>query len=805
MTHALRVAARSFAHHPAFALTAVAVLALGIGANAAVFGLVDQALFAPPGIADPARVVAVRAAYGKLNLASINLSGPDFRDVRAAREVFERAAVMEQNAMAYSGAGQPQVLQAAAVSREWFEVFGVAPAIGRTFSADEDQLDAAPAVVLGHGAWVRLFGADRGIVGRTILLDQKPHLVVGVMPAGFRWPREVEVWTPLGLPPKELTDDYRFNEHLTCVARLKAGVRFEQASARVQAIVGRVKAGGDQLGAFARDAAWSMFAQPFAEYVAGSSKTPMLVLLGAVGFVLLIACANIAGLMVARTTGRGREIAVRAALGAGRWRLLRETAAESALLAGAGTVAGLAVAVAGMRLLITSAPEGAVVGLEPALDLRVALVAVAAAVVSAALFALAPAWQIARVAPFEQLKTSGRAATGGRGRLRLRSALVVAETALAVVLLVGAGLLVRSLANLQQVNPGFDPRGVMVGMIGLPASTYQTPESRAAFYHGVVERLSAMPGVDVAAAGQPLPFVGGDSSASFQIEGAPQAPGDPGPHGRMRLVDARYFAAMRIPVKRGRVFTADDRLGTQPVVVIDENLARRYWAGQDPVGRRILNGPTAFTIVGVVGDVLHTGLVGDTGKGTVYRALGQRPLQGSSLVVRLKPGAPYSPGLLSEAVRAVDPALPVQRVSSMDERVAQSLAPRRFVMRVLSFFGIVALLMAALGLYGVISYSVAQRTQEIGIRMAIGASGRAVVGLVLGQGIALAGIGLAVGLAGAVLAARLLTSQLYQVSPFDPVTFLVAAPVLLATAVAACWLPARRASRVDPLVALRCE
>jgi predicted permease len=584
-------------------------------------------------------------------------------------------------------------------------------------------------------------------------------------------------------------------------------VPIDEANARVLTLAARLKGGSDEGAAFAREANWSMFAMPFTEFVAGDSRRPMLVLLGAVGFVLLIACANIAGLMVARTTSRSREIAVRSALGAQRWQLLRELLTESLLLAGGGMLGGVLVAAAGMRLLLVSAPEGAVVGLVPRLDVGVLAFALAAALISAALFALAPAWQISRSAVFEQLKASGRSATGGRGRQRLRAALVVAETALAVLLLIGAGLLIRSFSRIQEVSPGFDPHGVVTGGVALPATRYEEPARRETFYRTLIERLEASPGVLSAAAAVSLPFVGSDNSASFQVEGVALGPGDPGPHGRSRYVTPEYFATLRIPLKRGRTFTPDDRLGAAPVVVIDQNLAARYWPGQDPIGKRMRQGQAGSwsTIVGVVGHVLHNELVGETDKGTFYRPFYQRPNFDASVVIRVRSDIAGSMGVIAQAVAAVDNSLPVQRVTSLDERVAASLAPRRFAMRVLSFFAVVALILAALGLYGVISYSVAQRTQEIGIRVALGGTPGSVVRSVLAQGIGLAAAGLGVGLVAAIAAGRVLSGQLYQVSAFDPVTLGVMVPVLLAAAVFASWLPARAASRVDPLVALRQE
>ena len=806
MLQDVRVAVRALLENPVFALTAVGVLALGIGANSAVFGLVDQALLSPPGISSPERVVAVRAKYLKLNLPSIPVSGPDFRDLHAARDTFERAAVMQQNDLTYSPGGTPRVLRGAQVSREWFDVFGATPALGRTFVEEEDRPDGQPAVVLSDAAWQRLFGGDPRIVGRTMVIDDRPAKVVGVMRPDFRWPREVDAWVPLRLPAAESTDEYRFNEHLTSVARLRPGTTVAGANARIDTIAGLVRNTPGEAGDYAKASQWGMFAMAFTDYVAGDSKKAMLVLVGAVSFVLLIACANIAALMVARAASRSREAAVRAALGAGRWRLIRQTMAESGVLAAVGGVAGLAAAYAGMRLMLAVAPAGSVVGLQPAINVPVSIFTLGIAVLSALLFALAPAWQVTRVDPADHLKAAGRNAGGGRHRQRLRAGLVVAETALAMVLLVGAGLLIRSLGKVQEVTPGFEPRGLVLGGVMLPDREYPNPEARVAFYRALVDRLKASPAVSSAAAASPLPFAGSDSTASFEIEGQALGPNEPGPHGRVRVVSPGYFATLGIRLVKGRVFTDDDRIGTAGVVVIDENLAAQYWPGQDPVGKRVRRGSSGpwLTIVGVVGHVLHTSLAGESDKGTYYACLYQRPVPGSWIVARMRSDS-TSASVISAAISGIDPTLPTQRAGTMAALVDQSLGPRRFVVSLLGFFAAVALVMAALGLYGVTSYSVAQRTQEMGIRMALGADARSVVGLVLRQGAALALAGGAIGVAGSLALNRLIASQLYNVGPFDPMTFAAMAGVLMATAVAAAYVPARRASRIDPLRALRYE
>ncbi len=805
MSSEVRFAVRMLLKSPTFAITAVAALALGIGANTAVFSVINAALLNPAGISDPDRIVAVRVKYDKLNLKSIPMSAPDFVDVRDSTQLFSNAAVLDEGDFHYTGSGVPERLQGASVSVQWFDVFGARPHLGRVFRPEEDQPNTNQAVVLAYPTWKRIFGGDRGAVGRTLELNQKPYLIIGVMGPEFRWPSQVDLWVPLGLSPQNLDERNRFNEGLFTVARMKPGVSLAQANALLQVLSDRVRNNGTRGGAYAKDSQWGMFAVPMTDFIAGDSKTPMLVLLGAVGLVLLIACSNIAGLMLARSSGRARDIAIRAALGAGRWDLVRQILWESLLLAVTGAILGLFVAHAGIRLMTLLAPENVAASFAVSIDRHVLLFTAGLTVLAGVLFGIAPAWQISGVDSYELLKEGGRSATAGRARQRLRAGLVVGEVALALVLLVGAGLLLRSLARLQQADPGFEPRGVLTASLSLPRSRYQTPEQRLAFFQTTLERLSQTPGVTVAAAGVPLPFSGMSGSASFTIEGREVGPGDPGPHGDVRYVSPGYFAALRIPLRSGRVFTEQDRMGSEPVIMIDENLARQYWPNEDPLGKRMGRGRALATIAGVVGHVKHSDLAGDTGKGVYYYPVLQQPTPFTTLMVKTASNPASLAGGIRDAVRTVDPALPVQRLKTMQGLVSNSLAPRRFVVVVLGFFAVTALLLAAIGLYGLISYSVTQRTQEIGVRIALGAQAGQVLRMVVGQGARLALAGVAIGFVAAFSLSRLLASQLYHVSPFDPMTSVVTAAVLVGAALAASYLPARRATRVDPVEALRHE
>ena len=569
----LRHALRGMRRSPGFTAIVVATLALGIGANTAIFSLVNQLLLHPSGIANPERIISIGTRYNKLNLRMFWVSPPTLADVRDNRQVFEHAAMMISADANYANGETPERLITAAVTAEWFDVFAVQPLLGRTFHPEEDRPNANHVVVLSYATWQRLFGADRSIVGRTILLNDLPCQIIGVMKPEFRYPRNVDLWVPLGLPPGEFADDNRFNESFFAVARTKGGVTPDHAFAWLGVLTSRVR---DKSPSYARDSDWGLFGVPSTDFTAGATKAPLLVLAAAVGLVLLIACSNIAGLMLARASIRAHEFAVRSALGAGRGRLLRIILTESAVLATAGGAAGLALAYGAMNLLLLLAPESASAGLRPELDIHVLLFCAATVVLSGVLFGIVPAWRISRSDPSEALK-SGRSTTADPARQRLRSTLVVAETALALVLLVAAGLFLRSFVQLEGVNPGFQPNGVMTASFSLPQPAYSSGQKQGEFYRAVLNRLRSSPGITAAAMGYPVPFSGDEGSASFSIEGRVQTPGDPGPHGDIRVVTPGYFETLSIPLRSGRFFTDQDRYNTEQVAIIDDVLAQRYW------------------------------------------------------------------------------------------------------------------------------------------------------------------------------------------------------------------------------------
>jgi predicted permease len=811
----LRYALRMLAKNPGFAAVAILTLALGIGANAAIFSAVNSLLLHPAGRAHPERLVEVRVRYEKLNLRSIVASAPDYTFVRDHREIFASAAMQTDGGFNYTGGDWPLRMRGSRVTWQWFDVFDAKPLLGRVFAPDEDQPGANHEVVLSYNSWKSTFGGDANIVGRSIQLNQEPYRIIGVMGPDFLWPNPTDLWAPLGLKPEDFAIDNLFNENYFVVARLQPNVKLAGATAYLNLVTQQIWDDPRAQG-YPKNSGWGIFTVPFTEFVYGDVRTPLLILLGAVGFVLLIACSNVAGLLLARALGRSKEFAVRTALGASPWRLAGQTLTESAVLAAAGMVLGLAIALGVLRALLALATENLLTGVAISMDGYVLGFTALLAAVSALIFGAAPAWRIARIDPQTNLK-QGRG-TGGATRCehRFRDVLVVSELALALVLLASAGVFLKSLAKLQEVDLGFKPHGLMSAALALPDRTYETPEKQIGFLRSALERLANSPGVESAAAVVPLPFSGFGGSASFGIEGRVLPPGDPGPHGDIRQVSPGYFETMGIRLIRGRTFTDQDRLGSQPVAMIDENLGRQYWPDQDPVGQRIRNGSNSAwkTIVGVVAPVRHSQVAGDessaegvigAAKGVYYYPLYQVESAATFLIARTNANAAGLGATIREAVHAVDPGQPISDLKTMDQRVTLSLGPRRSAVTLLSVFAIMALSMAAVGLFGLVRYNVTQRTQEIGVRLALGASRKDILKMVLGEGLRLALFGAGGGLVAAFALTRVMGGLLYGVSATDPLTFAGMAVLLTLVALFASWLPARRAMRVDPLVALRYE
>ena len=806
----LRFGMRRLAKAPAFTIVAVLTLALGIAANTAIFSVINGLFFHPAGVSDPGRLLAIRVRYDKLNLKSIEVSLPDFVNVRDSKQIFSSAAVVIAADYNYVGNGMPERLLGANVSWQWFQTFGVRPLLGRDFRPEEDQPGANHEVILSYETWQRVFGGDPAIVNQSIQLNSQAYKVVGVMAEGFDWPDRAQIWVPMGLAPAKYSPENRFNEAYFAVARVKPGVAVEQAEAFVKVLAQQSVEPG-QAAAYAKDAQWGMFGLPLIEFIYGDLRTPMLVLLGAVGFVLLITCANVAGLMLARASGRAKELAIRSALGARTSHLVRQTMADSLLMSAGGSVLGLGLAFGAVNALRGLAPDSTIRNAAIPMDANVLLFTLGVAVLAAILFGVAPAWQLSRAAHFEFLQEGGRSNSGGRRRQRLRSALVVSEVGLALVLLVGAGLFLRSLQRMQEVNPGFEPLGLMSAQVSLSPAAYKDQGRQIAFFQQVTDRLARAPGIQNAAAVDGLPFSDSGDASSFEIEGRPVTPGDPGPHSNIERVTPGYFSTMHIPFLTGRDFSRLDRQGSPVVVIIDANLARQYWPSQNPVGQRIRynslsTGSTWATIVGVVAHCKRSALVGESDKGMRYYSLLQTGASGGFLVARTSADPAALASTLRQTVKDVEPSqAATYDLQSMEQRVADSLGPRRFAVTLLSVFAGMALFLAALGLYGVISYSVALRTQEIGIRMALGARRLEVLRMVVGQGMRLVAAGISVGLVVAFAFAEALSSQLFEVSAFDPVTLLAMVLVMAAVAVLASYIPARRAANVDPMVALRYE
>jgi len=811
LTSDVRLASRSLVRRPGFTLGVVLVLALGIGASAAMLTVVRHVLLDPLPFPEPDRLVWGWGAWSGGDRVSV--SPPDYLDYREASESFASLAAMNSFVARFTltGEGPPERVGGAFVSANFLDTLGLEPALGRTFRPEEARDGAEPVAMIGHGLWLRRFGGDPAIVGRTLRVDGQSREIVGVLPAGLDFPAEAEIWQPIPFGGPE-TSVRRFH-FLRVIGRLAPGVPIEQAQAEVHAIAARLEAAYPD-----SNDTWTMTLVPLHERLVGSARLPLTILLGAVSLVLLIACANVATLMLVRAFGRRGELAVRRALGASRRHLLGGLLTESLLLGLAGGALGLVGAFGLLRLAARLAPDALprLGQIQPGTDVLAATLAVTA--VSVLLFGLAPAWRATRRG------FSGGAASAMRGvaadpgfASRGRGALVVVQVALSTVLLVGALLLLRSYSALQAVDPGFDPSSLVVAEVPLPRYGYDEPARRAALFSWLVERAAALPGIESAAAIDSLPWVdsGGDTRVWREdrpggVEGSTsmQFP-------QVRKATPGYFATLGIPRLRGRAFRASDGLDAPPVVVLNESAARRFFdPGEEPLGRRLvldLGEPWAAEVVGVVGDTRIFGPA-EGAPPTVYMSQWQKPSGVMQLAIRPASGevdGPVSTAALAPALRSLltelDPELPLAGLERYEDRIAATFAASRLRTGLLAAFAVTALVLAALGLYSVLSFLVGQRTRELGVRMALGAQRRDVLGLVLGRGLTLAGIGLAVGLLATLGLGRLLRGLLFGVDVADPVTLVVGPAVLAAAALLASLLPARRATRVEPVTALRQE
>ena len=656
-----RYATRGLRKSPAFMIVAVLTLALGIGANIAVFAVMNAILLNPSGIPHPDSVVALRAKYSLADLSNISISPPDFGDAVAGKDVFTSAAIMQPANFNYSGNGTtPERLVGANVSWQWFDVFWASPYLGRVFRPEEDQPNANHEVVLAYHTWNRRFGGDPAIVGKSLLLNQESYQVVGVMRPDFNWPNGTELWTPIALPSGRYFDsNYRFNENLFGVARLRSGVTLERANAFLRLRTAQeISAEGQN--SFGQRSGWGMFAMSLIEFVAGNLRKPLAILLAAVATVLLIACANIAGLLLARATGRQHEVSIQIALGAGNGRLVQQALLESLVLAVAGVLLGLLIAHFAIPLLLLLAPAALAGNLSVHMGGSVLAFVSVIGVLCVLLCGTVPAWHMTHSRWFQILQEGGRSGTSGRARQRLRSALAIGEIALAMLLLVGAGLLLRSLAQVERLDTGFEPHGLMTAVFSLPPA-YKTDEQQEAFMTAAEREFRSIPGVKDAALADALPFSANGGLSSFSIKGRAKAPNDPGPHGSIRLISPDYFSTLRIPLLRGRFFTPEDRAKTEQVAVIDATLARQYWPNEDPLGQHISFGDNSpwMTIVGIVAHAKSNSLEADVKEGFYFLPLAQSPNPGGEIAVRTDSGAPETvASAMQAAIRRVDPNQP---------------------------------------------------------------------------------------------------------------------------------------------------
>ena len=792
----LRYSLRMARKNPGFTAVAVLTLALGIGANAAIFSVANAVLFRPLPFKDHHQLAMLWEINPQLSPKEISVIPGDYLYWREHSQTFDQIAAMAGRTATLTNFGEPERIAAIAVSTNFFSLLGVAPFIGRGFLDENSQPGKDQVCLITQGLWARRFGSDPAILGKELKLSGRPFTIIGVLPQTFQLPTSrAEIWLPLILR----SEDIKGGAHmLSVVGRLKRNVSLQQGQTELNGLLGSLS----QQSPRPSNITASLIA--LQEQGVTEARPALLILLGAVGFLLLIACANVANLLLARAAGRSKEFAIRAALGAKRFRLARQMFTESLLLTVCGGGAGLLLAIWSVDFFVAIGPKNIPRLRDTHLDVRVIGFAFALAVLSAFLSGLAPVLRSLKVNLNEALKEGGRGISRGFWQLGL---ILVAEISLSIVLLIGAGLLINSYARLMNVDPGLKTEHVLAMNLSLPASRYREDHQRNAFFQSVLERVAAVPGVQSAAMIQNLPFAGGGGSFYFiDVEGRP--PAKPGEYlrGEFHAISPDYFRTLSIPMRRGRAFTERDTKDAPGVIIITESMARTYFPSADPIGKQItiLNGEKPRTVIGVVGDVKQKGLDKDVVP-EMYVPYPQFPTFGAAFVAHTTPDPLSLLAAIKEQVWAVDKELPIYQVSTMDQLLAESVAQRRFNALLLGVFAGLALLLASVGLYGVMSYAVSQSTREIGIRLALGAQAGNVLKLVMGQGMVLTLIGLGVGIAGAFGLTRLLSNLLYGVTATDPLTFIAVSVLLMGVAFAACYLPARRATKVDPMVALRHE
>jgi len=817
----LRYAARMLKNRPGFTLVAVITLSLGIGANTAIFSVVNAVVLNPLPFPHPEQIVLVRDDLSGRQLEDIGLSVDELKDFQERSGVFDQISAVWSVDANLTGSDRPERVELLAVSPNYFSLLGASAQLGRVFGPQDQAQGFAEGIVISDGLWHRLFGADPNVLGRKVYADTDAYTVIGVMPKGFRHPgktlrNEVDMWGTAGFAANPFPNPPVRGQRLLpgAIGRLKDGLTVEQAQAKLDAFTAELK------NQFPKDypseLGWTVRLLPAREALVGNVQRTLMVLLGAVGLVLLIGCVNIANLLLARASGRRREMAIRLALGAGRKRLIAQLLTESLLLSFVGGAIALIVVASTMKLLIGFLPPEMPRLNEVGISAPVLGFVFLISTITGLLFGLVPALQTSRPEIVGNLKEGTLGSGTGVSHQHFRSGLVIVEFALSLVLMIAAGLLLRSFGRLLEVNPGFDAKNVLLARIWLPVPNnpekdpYRDPVKRAGFIKEVLQRASTLPGVRYAAisAGNGVPLLGPHNSNGFTIEDQASADNTV-PTAQGNSVSPDFFNALRIPLIRGRVFTAGDDQGAANVMVVDEAFGKRYFANQDPVGHRLKPGGRAsnapwFTVIGVVGNVKSDGF-DQPDQPHVYIPIFQRPGYAMAVYLQTDLDPMIVAKTLREQVQAVDPNLPVFGERSMESVVSESLGQRRFAMQVVALFGVLALLLASIGIYGVMAYSVNQRTREIGIRVALGASTGAIMGWVLRQGLVLIVVGVSTGLLAAFGLMRLLRSLLFGVAATDLVTYAALAAVLAVVALVACYIPARRATRIDPLIALRHE
>jgi putative ABC transport system permease protein len=798
-------AARILRRSPGFTLTAVLTLALGIGANTAIFSVVNATLLRPLPFPHPERIVVLQNQYKALGLDSASASVADYVDYRKQRHLFSEVAAVNTDDFNLTGVDRPERLQCGEATSGLFAVLGIQPILGRVFTYEEDQPGRNQVVLLTESLWKRRFGGDASVLGRTIHLNGKPYTVVGIVPSILQWFAPLDAWIPTAFTPAQMSAAERTNQFLFILARLQPGVSIERARAGMAAF-GRALAKNFP-DFYPPSTGWAIRVDSLNDLLIGDVRGALLVLLAAVGFVLLIACANVANLSIARAAGRMRELSIRAALGAAKGRIARQLLTESVMLGLLGGAAGVLLGSWGVALLVKSGPQQLPRLDEVSIDGRVLAFTAAIALLTGVLFGLAPVMQVATGNLHDLLKLGARGTAGSLRRHRTRSALVIVEVAISLVLLVAAGLLLRSFASVAKVDPGFRSQNVLTFGVSLPPARYSTPAQTSGFFHALLDRLATLPGVSTAGAVNPLPFSGSNNSGSFNVEGYAVPHGGAAPHADQRVVSPGYFMAMGISLRKGRLAADSDREGAPLAVVVDEALAQEYFKGQDPIGQHLRGGDGGgwATVIGIVDHVQHNALDNRQRKATLYWPYLQKSAQSMQVVLHTAGDPIALVNGIRQEVSSLDKDVPIFDVKTMDQRVAASLANRRFAAWLLAVFSFIALLLAAVGLYGVMAQSVLQRSREIGVRMALGAQSADVLRMILRQGAILVVGGLIAGTVAALGLTSLMKSLLFAVKSTDPLTFATVAALLAIVALAATYLPARRATRLDPVNALRDE